>query len=189
MTKIRVTRDSVVLIDTPIPEELARKLSLMAWAFPQHLRNFHAHASKLVDIFRIAVLEALASVPACADQWNQLCQGDSSEVSVDVVGLDGTTGRPSESDHGGGSGGHGAWPGGGGGGGGGGREVGGPGGAGADGALIAIQWSDDGTIIDVQTFVTPGTHTWFKRPGVDRVWVAAFGAGGGGGGGASGGSA
>lgn len=118
--------------------------------------------------------------PSAHRKWTDLYSNHAPTLAVQLDVSE--AGEPTAADaHSGGIGGNGRLFGAGGGGGGPGLLVGGAGGFGADGAAMVFQVASDWSLIDIETFVSPGSSTHDVRPDAYALKVILIGGGGGGG--------
>lgn len=180
--RLRVSHCGILEINQSIPEMHARIIALLAFEGGKHCRSHPEHFQFIMERIAITVEAALQFHISSHAAWLRLCSENTQPLEIHVEAI--TSIPPGADEFSGGTGGNGGWFGAGGGGGGGGLFNGGAGGDGAAGALLILQIAADGSLLDIDAFVTPGSFLFTRRSDIDSVTVIAIG---GGGGGASGG--
>jgi hypothetical protein len=181
---LSVVHRGEALFSCPVSTIYGRTLVLFGLTFPGHLQVRPQDAQVVLGKLVRTIEDALQESPEAHSRWMALCASRHQEPAVVSVVSDSERVKTAPSDLHGGDGGDGAWPAGGGGGGGSG-PLGSNGGNGADGAAILFEYDSDGNLIDIETFVLPGSFDWTVPPGVASIETGLFAGGGGGGGGAA----
>jgi hypothetical protein len=155
-------------------------IALLGFVVPAHIAEFPEDAPVLMARLALTIEDALQEHRQSHALWMDISsKSDDSPIEI-ALDIEPNSGFAAAKPTAGGGGGVGAWPGGGGGGGGEGLTFFGPGGEGAGGAIAVLHFSNQGKVLDIDMFVTPGLFNWVCPHGVDHIKVFAVGGGGGG---------
>ncbi|MEV0761704.1 hypothetical protein [Nocardia sp. NPDC050435] len=180
--RLQVLHLGRVEIDASIAEIHAQMIALLAVEGGKYCRRYPDHTFFLMGRILQTVEASLQGDVSAHSQWLRLCESYQQTIQIELEAVV-TPAEDSIDQFSGGAGGNGGWFGAGGGGGGTGLLNGGVGGSGAAGAMLIFQVGGDGSLLDIDAFVVPGSFLWSRRSDTKEVRVIAIGGGGGGGGG------